>query len=142
MFELTDGSEPAAAAKPKKKQWNYHPELPIGVSPLFSRPFNPKAVFKWFVGGWLPLSEILIIYYLQHYTLSAATTHTGYEGIAIGGKMQLALGTFHHQMHHRQMHHHYFECNYGDLEYPATNGPDRLMMVRPSRINNSCKNEN
>jgi len=44
---------------------------------------------------------------LQHYTLSAATTHTGYEGIAIGGKMRHAPGTFHHR---------YFECNYGGLE--------------------------
>lgn len=54
-----------------------------------------------------------ILFHLQYYTLSAATTHSGYEGIVAKDKNRLALGTFHHQMHHR-----YFECNYGSLEIP------------------------
>jgi len=37
MFALTDKPGSVAAAKPKNKQWNHHPELPIGVSPLFTR---------------------------------------------------------------------------------------------------------
>ena len=61
----------------------------------------------------VPVSPLLIIFHLQYYTLSAATTHTGYEGIFTGGKKRISLGTFHHQMHHR-----YFECNYGGLEIP------------------------
>ena len=62
----------------------------------------------------IPANPLLIIYHLQHYTLTAATTHTGYEGVVIDGKKRLSLGTFHHQMHHR-----FFECNYGGLEIPC-----------------------
>ena len=54
-----------------------------------------------------------ILFHLQYYALTAATTHTGFEGMVIKDKNRLKLGTFHHQMHHR-----YFECNYGGLELP------------------------
>ncbi len=54
-----------------------------------------------------------ILYHLQFITLTAATTHTGYQGFFLGGKLRMALGTYHHQMHHR-----YFECNYGSLDIP------------------------
>ena len=42
---------------------------------------------------------------------TAATKHTGFEGLAVKDENRLKLGTFHHQLHHR-----YFECNYGSLE--------------------------
>jgi len=61
----------------------------------------------------VPSSPVLIIFHLSYFTLSAATTHTGYQGIVWRGKMVLPLGTFHHQLHHR-----YFTCNYGGLETP------------------------
>lgn len=61
----------------------------------------------------IPSSPLLIIFHLSYFTLSAATTHTGYQGIARGGKIVLPLGTFHHQLHHR-----FFSCNYGGLETP------------------------
>jgi lathosterol oxidase len=56
---------------------------------------------------------IHILFHMQHQALTAATSHTGFEGLLVKDKNQLALGTFHHQMHHR-----YFECNYGNLEMP------------------------
>ncbi|WP_425039787.1 sterol desaturase family protein [Primorskyibacter sp. S187A] len=56
---------------------------------------------------------IHILFHLQYYALTAATTHTGFEGLVVKDKNRLKLGTFHHQMHHR-----YFECNYGSLELP------------------------
>ena len=56
---------------------------------------------------------IHILFHMQHQALTAATSHTGFEGLLAGNKFLLALGTFHHQMHHR-----YFECNYGNLECP------------------------
>lgn len=56
---------------------------------------------------------IHILYHLQYYTLTAVTTHTGFQGLLMKNKNRLNLGTFHHQMHHR-----YFECNYGGLEMP------------------------
>ena len=61
----------------------------------------------------VPSSPLLIIFHLSYFTLSAATTHTGYQGIVWRGKLVLPLGTFHHQLHHR-----YFTCNYGGLETP------------------------
>ena len=61
----------------------------------------------------VPANPLLIIFHLQYFTLSAATTHTGYQGITVGNHLALPLGTFHHQMHHR-----FFECNYGGLEIP------------------------
>ena len=61
----------------------------------------------------VPANPIHILYHLQYYVLTAATTHTGFEGLVVKGRRRLKLGTFHHQMHHR-----YFECNYGGLEVP------------------------
>lgn len=54
-----------------------------------------------------------ILFHMQHQALTAATSHTGFESLLNKDKSQLALGTFHHQMHHR-----YFDCNYGNLEVP------------------------
>ncbi len=61
----------------------------------------------------VPSNPLLVILHLSYFTLSAATTHTGYRGIVSGGRLILPLGTFHHQLHHR-----YFSCNYGGLEIP------------------------
>jgi len=61
----------------------------------------------------VPSNPFLITFHLMYFTLSAATTHTGYQGIVRNGKLVLPLGTFHHQLHHK-----YFTCNYGGLEMP------------------------
>lgn len=61
----------------------------------------------------VPASPFHILFHMQHQSLTAATSHTGYEAMLIKDKKYLALGTFHHQMHHR-----YFDCNYGNLEMP------------------------
>jgi len=61
----------------------------------------------------VPANPLIIIFHLMYYSLSAISTHTGYLGLTLGGRMILPLGTFHHQLHHR-----YFECNYGGLEIP------------------------
>ena len=70
---------------------------------------------------------------------TAATTHTGFEGVSIKDENRLVLGRFHHQMHHR-----YFECNYGSLEIPwdkffgsfhdGTNEADKRMKERRKRM--------
>lgn len=62
----------------------------------------------------LAAHPVHILFHMQHQALTAATSHTGFEGLMIKGRNWLALGTFHHQMHHR-----YFECNYGNLEVPC-----------------------
>ena len=61
----------------------------------------------------VPAGPVHVLYHLQYYCLTAATTHSGFEGLVVRDRNRLALGTFHHQMHHR-----YFECNYGSLEIP------------------------
>ncbi len=63
---------------------------------------------------WIILSHpVHVLYHLQYFCLTAATTHCGYESIAGNRRRVLSLGTFHHQMHHRFVH-----CNYGGLEFP------------------------
>lgn len=61
----------------------------------------------------VPAHPLHILFHMQHQALTAATSHTGFEGLVVKDENRLALGTFHHQMHHR-----YFECNYGNLEMP------------------------
>ena len=82
---------------------------------------------------------IHILFHLQYYTLTAATTHTGFEALLVKDVDRLKLGTFHHQMHHR-----YFECNYGSLEMPwdkffgsfhdGTDEANELMKERRKRM--------
>ena len=88
---------------------NVGPWSGLSMHPVEHLIYLGSVMIHWIV----PAHPLLIIYHLQHFTLSAATTHTGFEGIFSGGKKRLALGTFHHQMHHR-----FFECNYGGLEIP------------------------
>jgi len=64
---------------------------------------------------WIMLSHPLhVLYHLQYFCLTAATTHCGYQSIRAQNEHKvISLGTFHHQIHHRFMH-----CNYGVLEFP------------------------
>lgn len=61
----------------------------------------------------IPAHPLHILFHMQHQSLTAATSHTGFESLLVKDKKSLALGTFHHQLHHR-----YFEVNYGNLEVP------------------------
>ncbi len=47
------------------KAWNWHPDLPIALSPLFAWPPRPLATMKWFAvkwfaTKWLPITELTI----------------------------------------------------------------------------------
>ena len=46
------------------RDWNYHPKLPIDMSPVFDLPPRPKAAFAWLIGTWFkvapPLSHIIV----------------------------------------------------------------------------------
>ena len=56
--------------KLKKQEWNYNPKIPIENNPLFSFPFMPKKIIRWYVDMWAPFSEtvfcliVAIIYLL------------------------------------------------------------------------------
>lgn len=69
----------------------------------------------------VPVSPLVLLFHLQYYALTAASTHTGYRGIKIGKDFVFPLGTFHHQLHHR-----FYECNYGGLEIPMDKWTDNF----------------
>lgn len=40
----------------KSREWNFHPSLPIAMSPVFDVPPKPTAAMGWFVGTWTKLT--------------------------------------------------------------------------------------
>lgn len=88
---------------------NVGPWSGLSMHPVEHVIYLGSVMIHWVIAS----HPVHILYHLQFYALSAATTHSGYEGVFIRNKKRLAMGTFHHQMHHR-----YFECNYGSLEIP------------------------
>ena len=61
----------------EKKEWNWHPKVPLENNPLFKFPFIFKEIFKWYADMWAPLSEsvfalvLSIIYFLLLPTLDS-----------------------------------------------------------------------
>lgn len=88
---------------------NVGPWSGLSMHPLEHLLFFSSVLIHWIVAA----HPIHILFHMQHQALTAATSHTGFEGLLVKDRNRLALGTFHHQMHHR-----YFECNYGNLEVP------------------------
>ncbi len=88
---------------------NVGPWSGLSMHPVEHMIFLGSVLIHWIVAA----HPVHILFHLQYYALTAATTHTGFEGLAVKDKNRFSLGTFHHQMHHR-----YFECNYGSLELP------------------------
>ena len=89
----------------------------VNVGPWSGLSMHPIAHIAFFssilVHFIIPAHPLHILFHMQHQSLTAATSHTGYEALLVKDRKTLALGTFHHQMHHR-----YFEVNYGNLEMP------------------------
>ena len=89
----------------------------INVGPWSGLSMHPVEHLIFLGSGLIhfivPAGPVHILYHMQYLTLTAATTHCGFEGLMVKDQNRLKLGTFHHQMHHR-----YFECNYGSLEIP------------------------
>jgi len=89
----------------------------VNVGPWSGMSMHPvehviffSAVLIHFI---VPAHPLHILFHMQHQALTAASSHTGYEGLVAKERKRLHLGNFHHQMHHR-----YFEVNYGNLEMP------------------------
>ena len=55
---MTDTRTEASAPIPagNSKVWNYHPALPISMSPVFDVPPKPKAALAWVMGTWLKIT--------------------------------------------------------------------------------------
>jgi len=88
---------------------NVGPWSGLSMHPVEHLLFFSSVLVHWVVAA----HPVHILFHMQHQALTAATSHTGFEGLVVKDRNRLALGTFHHQMHHR-----YFECNYGNLEVP------------------------
>jgi lathosterol oxidase len=88
---------------------NVGPWSGMSMHPVEHAIYLGSVLIHWIVAA----HPVHILYHMQYLTLTAATTHTGFEGLLVNDQNRLNLGTFHHQMHHR-----YFECNYGSLEVP------------------------
>lgn len=76
--EMSKGvSVPAGTSK----SWNWHPDLPIQYSPIFSFPTKPLAILRWIASAWLPLTELtcylllaIAIWFLVQPSLQDTTT--------------------------------------------------------------------
>jgi len=51
-----DQSSAESLTAGQSKDWNYHPDLPIALSPVFDIPPKPKAAFVWLTKTWLSLT--------------------------------------------------------------------------------------
>lgn len=67
----TDNEVPAGASK----AWNFHPKLPIAMSPVFDIPPKPCAALSWLIGTWFklapPLSHIVLAVIIVAFLLPA-----------------------------------------------------------------------
>lgn len=53
-----------ADRKNEGSRWNYHPGLPIQVSPIMAWPPRPMAFVKWISGYWLAISSVVMEFFL------------------------------------------------------------------------------
>lgn len=88
---------------------NVGPWSGMSMHPIEHLIYLSSVLIHWVVAA----HPIHILYHMQFQTLTAATSHAGFEGMIINDKNRLKVGSFQHQMHHR-----YFVCNYGTLEMP------------------------
>ncbi|WP_170765414.1 sterol desaturase family protein [Ruegeria lacuscaerulensis] len=49
-----------AALDPESVRWNYRPEGPVALNPMFSWPPRPSAVWKWYSGAWLQITSLTL----------------------------------------------------------------------------------
>ncbi len=54
-FEQTGSSK---AQEPMSKNWHWHPQLPISLSPVMDMPPKPVAWLKWIASYWLVISSV------------------------------------------------------------------------------------
>ncbi|WP_299799538.1 sterol desaturase family protein [uncultured Ruegeria sp.] len=75
----------------KSREWNFHPELPIAMSPVFDIPPKPRAAFDWLIGTWLkltpPVSHLLFALITVTFFLPA---FSDMQGVSIDWMIQIA----------------------------------------------------
>jgi len=75
---ITDDNKADTQAAGQSKEWNYHPDLPIGMSPVFDIPPKPQAAIAWLAGTWLKLTPPVnhLIWAILVYTLLLPSMET------------------------------------------------------------------
>ena len=87
----------------------------VSIGPWSGNAMHPIEHILWMGGAliYIPMMchPVHFLFSQQLSILGAVTSHSGYEGLMIGGKKGIKLGDFFHQLHHR-----FYECNYGNPE--------------------------
>ena len=56
---MTDANQ-HIVTDPEAERWNYRPEEPVGLNPLFDWPPRPAAVLRWYRGAWLQVTALTL----------------------------------------------------------------------------------
>ncbi|MCP9482459.1 sterol desaturase family protein [Shimia sp. CNT1-13L.2] len=70
----------------QRKEWNYTPDLPLGVNPLFQWPLRPVAILRWYWDSWFPISinlGIVGLAYLSYFWSSPTLEDAAQPGFWI-----------------------------------------------------------
>ncbi|MFW8634130.1 sterol desaturase family protein [Cribrihabitans pelagius] len=54
----------ASASDSESQRWNYRPEGPVPLNPLFHWPPRPRAVLAWYRGAWMEITALTVTFLL------------------------------------------------------------------------------
>jgi len=85
----------------EKREWNWRPERPIELNPLFTWPVRPAGVIRWWASSWLAMTERVIIlalsiatwFYLQPALERCVTFELGWIAQMYARNMALMIVT-------------------------------------------------
>ena len=93
----------------------HHRNVDVGPwSGLAMHPVEHLIYFSTIVVPWLlALHPVNALYQLQLAAFLPALSHSGYDKLRVGSKLEIDAGAHFHYLHHK-----YFECNYGGSLLP------------------------
>ncbi|MDJ0609673.1 MAG: sterol desaturase family protein [Kiloniellales bacterium] len=93
----------------------HHKNVVIGPwSGISMHPIEHLLYFSSTLIHFVVASHPVHVFFHMHVqALNPAASHSGFDGLMVGGRKRVELGDFFHQLHHR-----YFECNFGTAEMP------------------------
>ena len=99
----------------KAGHYLHHKNINVGPwSGLAMHPVEHILYYSCILIHWIvPSHPIHMLMNAQHASLTPAQGHVGFEKVVVNEKVNMAGGSYFHQLHHR-----YFECNYGEPDIP------------------------
>ena len=99
----------------KAGHYLHHKNINVGPwSGLAMHPVEHILYYSCLLIHWIvPSHPIHLLLNAQHASLMPAQGHVGFEKVVVNDKVNIAGGSYFHQLHHR-----YFECNYGEPDIP------------------------